>query len=286
MNRSELEVRLSEWAREGLLTEAQAAAIRDREDSAARRGPLGGSGIPVITEILGYVGGALAAGAILILMFKWWDDLGALGRVALPGLVAAATYAAAVLIGRVKSPSAGRLEQFLLLLGVAATGFASGIVVHDACCSHAPSDPERLRAIAWSSLTGFVVASVAAGIVYRFRRTPLQHLALGFAIGGVVLGVQPLFGAGMPPWLPGVLLVAASLVWGALSIRGALPPVDGGLALASVGVLLGIVVAGASGGGDPPRATPIAGLVASLGLLAASFVLRRGVPSRSARSGS
>jgi hypothetical protein len=278
MDRGDLDRGLAEWVTAGLLTDAQAAAIRGREEAAPRRPrSVAAGGIPVVTEILGYVGGALAVGAILTLMGNYWDRLGTLGRVGLPGAVAAATYAAGFLVGRVDAPSARRLEQFLLFLGVAATGFASGVVVHDACCGGAPADPAEARYLAWSSLAGFVAASAAGGVVYRLRRTALQHLALGIAVAGACLAVDPLGGEGMPIWLPGILLVVVSLGWGALTVRGRLAPADVGLALASLGLLVGIVVAGAAGDREPPRSTIVAGLAASLGLLGASAVLRRGV---------
>jgi hypothetical protein len=89
--------------------------------------------------------------------------------------------------------------------------------------------------------------------------------------------VGPLAESWAPTWFRGVLLVTASLAWGVLSIRGRLAPAGVGLGLASVGLLVGIVTAGAVGHDEPPRLTIIAGLVASLGLLAASLALRRGV---------
>jgi hypothetical protein len=274
----DLERSLAEWVSEGLLTDAQAAAIREREARGTSGAPSRtGGGIPIVVEILGYVGGALAVGAIVILMANYWDRLGTLGHVGLPGLVSVATFAAGFLVARVEAPSARRLAQFLLFLAVAATGFASGIVVHDGSCAQAPSDPATARAQAWTSLTGFVVASIAGGVVFRLRRTALQHLAFGVAVAGACLAAGPLAESWAPSWFRGVLLVAASLAWGALSVRGRLAPANVGLAITSVGLLVGIVTAGAVGHDEVPRATLVAGLAASIGLLGASLALRRGV---------
>lgn len=275
MTDDRIDRKLAEWAAEGLLSDAQAAAIRDREARAAG-GPRG-AGIPIVTEILGYVGGALAVGAVFTLMAAWWNDLGALGHVGLPGLVAVTSLASGFLVGRAGSASARRLEQFLLALGVAAVGCAAGVGVHDACCAAHTPDAATAEHFAWSNFTGFAAAAAVGAAVFRARPAALQHIACGVPLAGLCLAIGPVAPDWMPRWLPGALLAALSLAWGAMSERGRLRPAGVGLALASVGLLVGILNAG--DGPDPglPDGTVLAALLASLGLIGVSLRLRRGV---------
>ena len=80
-------------------------------------------------EVLGYVGGALVLGAVIMLGSFFWDDLGSTGRklVAVASVVVPALGGAALVRGRVR-PELGRI---LLALACYAAGFAYLVVFED-----------------------------------------------------------------------------------------------------------------------------------------------------------
>jgi hypothetical protein len=135
MNR--LETQLARLVEEQVLTSTQAqqlvaAARADRLDgqaapieSVARSGPRSSA----VLEVLGYVGGALVLGAVIMLGSFFWDDLGSTGRklVAVASLVVPALGGAALVRGGAR-PELGRI---LLALACYAAGFAYLVVFDD-----------------------------------------------------------------------------------------------------------------------------------------------------------
>jgi hypothetical protein len=135
MNR--LETQLARLVEEQLLTSTQAqelvaAARADRLDgeaapaeSVARSSPRSSA----VLEVLGYVGGALVLGAVIMLGSFFWDDLGSTGRklVAVASLVVPALGGAALVRGGAR-PELGRI---LLALACYAAGFAYLVVFDD-----------------------------------------------------------------------------------------------------------------------------------------------------------
>jgi hypothetical protein len=80
-------------------------------------------------EVLGYVGGALVLGAVVMLGSFFWDDLGSTGRklVALASLVVPALGGAAL----IRSKARPELGRILLALACYAAGFAYLVVFED-----------------------------------------------------------------------------------------------------------------------------------------------------------
>ena len=80
-------------------------------------------------EVLGYVGGALVLGAVIMLGTLFWEDLGTTGRkaVAIASFLVPALGGAALVRGRTR-PELGRI---LLALACYAAGFAYLIVFED-----------------------------------------------------------------------------------------------------------------------------------------------------------
>jgi hypothetical protein len=82
-----------------------------------------------VLEVLGYVGGALVLGAVIMLGSFFWDDLGSAGR----KLVAVASLAVPALGGAalIKGSARGELGRILLALACYAAGFAYLVVFED-----------------------------------------------------------------------------------------------------------------------------------------------------------
>lgn len=135
MNR--LETRLARLVQQQILSAAQATELAEaaradqldgrpaQQESVPRSTPKGSA----VLEVLGYVGGALVLGAVLMLGTFFWDDLGSTGRklVAVASLVVPALGGAALIMGRAR-PELGKI---LLALACYAAGFAYLVVFED-----------------------------------------------------------------------------------------------------------------------------------------------------------
>ncbi len=231
--------------------------------------------IPPLAEALGYAGGGLALAALFAMLAMFWDRLGMLGRTGIPAIVAIVGIAAGLALERLDEPAARRLSQFLLFIGVAGIGGAVGFFVHDAVLNSV--SPPLLYGQAaetaneWAWFAGFAAIAVSGGIVWWMRRTWLQHLAFGIGVGMAALMSLPLMPFDGPDWGAGAVLALVGVVWGALALRGLIPPEDAGLTLASLGVLGGIELMAVSGADTGPGLLAWAvwlGLVVSVGLIA------------------
>ena len=135
MNR--LETQLARLVEQQVLSAAQAeelvdAARADRLDGQSPTTNPASGGTPkgsALLEVLGYAGGALVLGAVIMLGSFFWDDLGSSGRklVAVASFVVPALGGAALIKGRAR-PELGRI---LLALACYAAGFAYLVVFED-----------------------------------------------------------------------------------------------------------------------------------------------------------
>lgn len=135
MNR--LETQLARLVEQQVLSVSQArqladAATADQVDGQpAAAGPALGSSPrgSAILEVLGYVGGALVLGAVIMLGTFFWEDLGNAGRkaVAIASFMVPALGGLALVRGRTR-PELGRI---LLALACYAAGFAYLVVFED-----------------------------------------------------------------------------------------------------------------------------------------------------------
>lgn len=241
MVESHVDAALRTWQTDGLLTAEQAASLR--EDLAAhdanaeqRRGHLAGW----LVEGLGYLGGALVAVAVGLVVSSYWNDLPAGWRVAM---------------------------LLALCLGLGGAGFAvpqhSGAGV-------------RLRSVLWLASTGAVAATaayilgevvdvsdrwiaaevsclallVAAGYWWLLRQ-PLQlaaTLVLSLVAAGCVAGAlgpqQVPRPEDVPSTIPGVAVWAAALVWFVAGTLGRVPPPKQiVVALGGAGLVVGGMIA-------------------------------------------
>jgi hypothetical protein len=132
-----LETQLARLVEQQVLSAAQAeelvdAARADRLDGQSPTTKPAFGGAPkgsAVLEVLGYVGGALVLGAVIMLGSSFWDDLGSSGRklVAIASFVVPALGGAALIKGRAR-PELGRI---LLALACYAAGFAYLVVFED-----------------------------------------------------------------------------------------------------------------------------------------------------------
>lgn len=200
---------LDRWTEAGLLTPEQAGAItrfeqarpatgdgrdgRTESDASDRRG-LG-------VEAVGYVGAALAIGAIAVLLGDVWDQLFAAARIALVALLTLLLAAGGVALRGDDRPSLQRLTSVLFSGAVLGVGWCALILGEDVL---------RLDGEDVALMVG-VAATAAAGPAYVTRRRALPQLTLLAAILATIGAVfsrsplpqEPLWG-GLTVWAVGI----------------------------------------------------------------------------------
>lgn len=214
---------LREWVAAGLIDERQAQAIErhERQPGEERR-------VPLVAEVLGYLGGSLALIAAFILVGEFWADLESWARLLLVGAGTAAFLTAGWYIRNIANEAVQRLSSFSWALATVGVGFWFGLLAHDV--------------LETETETSFLIASAAALVVgfglYRMSPRSLQQLLMGSALASTALSAlahldqPPEEFYGLAIWGLGVAFLL--LAWGDL-----LRPKGTAFALGSFGVLLG-----------------------------------------------
>jgi len=219
---------LSSPQAQGLVEAARADRLDNQPvpDKSAARSTLRSS---AVLEVLGYVGGALVLGAVIMLGSFFWDDLGSTGRklVALASLVVPALGGAALVRGQTR-PELGRI---LLALACYAAGFAylvvfddrkfvvsAAIVVLTSAVGAAVLRSGAFLVSGWSGAMLLVCAVVfnvidPVGTIGPADRAVPVHLAVGFLLVGLTLAASGLLLSRTLAWsLAGLSGWAASIV--------------------------------------------------------------------------
>jgi hypothetical protein len=232
-----LESQLARLVEEQVLSASQAeelvdAARADRLDAqqvAVDQTPRSTARSSAVLEVLGYVGGVLVLGAVIMLGSFFWDDLGSTGRklVAIASLVVPALGGAALIKGGAR-PELGRI---LLALACYAAGFAYLVVFEDQKFVVSAALVVLASAIGavllrsgaflvsgWSGAMLLVCAAVfnvidSPGTTGAAPNAVAVHLAIGFLLVSVVLAVSGLFLSRTLAWsLAGLSGWATSIV--------------------------------------------------------------------------
>jgi hypothetical protein len=230
---------LPEWVHAGLLSPEQADRIREHE--ADRPQPAQRHTASLVTEGLGYVGGALVLVAALTIADRYWGELGSAARIALV-LGASVLLVVAGAVVAAPARSAGyRLRAVTWALAVVATGGWLALLAEQVL----GTDDERTVLCAAGG-----AALLAAALWWR-HRTALQQAVFVAAITvavGTAASLLPaddgtLVGLALWGWGTAWLLVgagrllaggtsgrtAADICGGAVAILGALLTVDADL---------------------------------------------------------
>jgi len=223
----ELAARLQRWVGEGLITAETADAIEALELRLRGEVPPP-KRVPLVTEGLAYVGGALAAAAAIVVLRDAWEDMAPGVRAAIVAACALATITFGAGLRRSEEPAFARLASLLWLLGTGSAAWLAAIVAADLVGS-----TDRAAALA---ATG--TASACAAVLYALRPRHLQQLALLSAMVALAVTIAD-------PWpFP-------------TEDRGAGP-------LAAWGVGAAWLVLGTAGRLRPARTSMVAGAVVAL----------------------
>jgi hypothetical protein len=183
--------RLEEWREAGLVSAEQAAAIVAYED---RRGPADAvdetpsdaaddrrPGRPrrrsdrqtVAAEAVGYVGAALAVGALVLLLQELWRDLLVGGRLALVGVLTVLLLAGGMALRRTDRAPLQRLASVLFTGALIGVGWLTVLIT---------SDLLRWRDLDIVLAVGVTTTAVALPL-YLMRRRAMPQLTLLVTVG-------------------------------------------------------------------------------------------------------
>ena len=276
--------RLDTWVELGLVTPEQAQRImayeRGEPDPARGAGAAAvtstaGGGPPTpptaqartdrraagrtsLAEGLGYVGAALALGAIGLLLGELWRELLVGGRLALVGVVTVAVFGAGAALRSATAPALHRLTNVLFAAGVAGVGWFTSVLTGD------------VMGMDWDTRgasVGAVMFVLALGLQLWRRGWLLQLAALFSALFGTGMALSVLDPQLDLRWY-GLSFAAIGAAWVVLSRGGWLGPRVLGETTGALAVLLGVQV---GGWGDARTVTLAIGVAIAL-LLVASAV--------------
>lgn len=223
---ADVDRKLDEWVKAGLLEREQAERIREHEHGTD-------GGVAVWQEALGYVGATLALSALGLLLEDVWVELTVGAQLAVTVALAAALTVTGWVVFPGAVPSRRRLGSLLLAAGTVATAWGAGIAVTEL------TD----WGDAGSALTVGAIAGTHAVVLWCARPAPLQEVAAFAAAGTVLAGLLLL-----PEIEPAALYVGLSVwtlgaVWALLAQVEVLRPARTGVALGLLAVGVGAQIA-------------------------------------------
>ena len=269
---AELRKHLDHWVAEGLIDTTQAARIESAEELAAGSPAAGsptagarsgGARAPLVAEALGYAGGVLAIAAGLYTVRDLWPNLSTGAVLAFAAAACAALGAGGAAVRTTSDPALRRLRSVVWLMStVSLAGFAGTLA--DEVWGFGPAS---------TTLVAATVSAAYGAALWRRTRAALQHLAvfasLAVLAGTAVARLDPGLGA----WGPGLAIWALSVLWGAVVMRGYLPPGATGYVAAGIGVLAGVQLAMQVAAGCALALATVAGLLAAGVLLRQAWLV-------------
>ncbi|MCP3974838.1 MAG: hypothetical protein GY720_10120 [bacterium] len=217
--------------------------------------------IPIITEILGYVGAALALWAVMFLVTEFWGNLSDWAQISLFAVVAIVLLAAGTALLDTAEPAIRRLSSILWAGSVVSLSGSTFIAFE----SVAGLDPE----LPWT-LVGAIAAAIG-GLMLRRHPSVAQQVVLFAAVLTTAIALLS-FGPEPEMFVFGFVVWAYGLVWMLVARSGLLQPKGAGMVLGAVAMLVGAQITGAEG--DLTTIGVLLGL-ATAGMLAGFGVMLR-----------
>jgi len=248
---------LDRWTASGLIDADQAGRIESAE--LARNAAAPRRRLPLVAEVLGYVGAVIAITAAGVLIHQFFRHVPPAAELAFAAVVAIGLTVAGTAMRTSAEPAFARLRSVLWLLATA--GAASFVAI---------------LSLKYLHLSGSSAALLAEGAwlacalpMWWLTRSVVQHLSVFAGAAALVetsVGrIHPnvgAFGIGLVLWIVAVL-------WGLAVYRGYLAPRTVGLLVAGAGALVGAILAM-----DEAAAGQVLALVTVGGLLCAGILLR------------
>jgi Predicted membrane protein (DUF2157) len=256
-----LREQLQRWIAAGLIDADQAGRIEAAEVARAHAQPQSARRLPLVAEVLGYLGAVLAATAIAVALRHVWTHVPPAAWLTLASVLAVAFLIAGALIRPDGEPAFARLRSVLWLLATA--GAAGFVAVLTTKFLHLGNS-----SVAVSVAGMWLICAIP--LWWRTRSAVQQVAAFGGAIALVETGLDR-FDPHAGTLTYGLALWALAAVWGAATARGYLLPRVTGLVISGVGALTGALIAMTSDN----AAGQVLALLTVAGLLTAGVVARR-----------
>jgi hypothetical protein len=256
-----LREQLQRWIAAGLIDADQAGRIEAAEVARANAQPQSARRLPLVAEVLGYLGAVLAATAIAVALRHVWTHVPPAAWLTLASVLAVAFLIAGALIRPGGEPAFARLRSVLWLLATA--GAAGFVAVLTTKFLHLGNG-----SVAVSVAGTWLICAIP--LWWRTRSAVQQVAAFGGAIALAETGLDR-FDPHAGTLTYGLALWALAAVWGAATARGYLLPRVTGLIISGVGALTGALIAMTSDN----AAGQVLALLTVAGLLTAGVVARR-----------
>ena len=240
-----LREQLTRWTAAGLIDADQA----ERIEAAERAVMLPGRRLPLVAEVLGYVGAVLAITAIVIAAQQIWKQVPA-AQLGTAGAVAVGLLLAGAALRTSTDPALARLRSVLWLVSTAGAAAVAALITG--------------RYLHLADADGALIAA-AATLAYAItlwwrNRSAVQHLAcFGAAVAVVetaISRIDPHAGA----FAFGIALWVFALAWGIIVARLAPAPI--GMLLSGAAVLAGALITTDQAAGILLAIATVAGLFA------------------------
>jgi hypothetical protein len=218
---SDLDRMLERWTGAGLISADQARAIRAAEERDGRAP----RATPAVAEVIAYVGALFALSAVASIASGFWSNLAVEEQLGLLALATGILWAGGWWMRGRGNPARDRLVTVLWFLSAGGIWWLADVAATDL----------------WELEDGYALIiglalSLYAGLLYLYRRTSLQQIAVACGVGFLCGGLSDI--AGGDDWF-GLFLWVAGVGWIALARAGVLNPRRTGFALGAVGVLTG-----------------------------------------------
>lgn len=192
--------------------------------------------IPIITEILGYVGAALAIWAVVFLVSEFWGNLSDWAQAGLFGALGVLLFAAGAALLDTAEPALRRLSSVLWAGSALALG-GGCYIVFDPILSYS-------AATTWTLIGAAGV--VAGGLMLHRQESVAQHVVL---FAAAMITIMSMLNLGPDPemFVYGLVAWAFGLIWILVTRAGVLRPTTTGMVLGAIGMLYGAQMAAFEG---------------------------------------
>jgi Predicted membrane protein (DUF2157) len=254
-----LREQLDRWTSAGIIDAGQASRIEAAEQGRAVAHPR--RRLPLVAEVLGYLGAVLAAAAMAVALRQFWKHVPPAAWLAFTGALALGFLVAGAVVRVQHEPAFARLRSVLWLLATASAAAFAGVL--SSKFLHLSDNGVALSAEAtW--------LACAIPLWWRTRSAVQQAATFGGAIALTATALDPI-DPHAGPFAYGFVVWVLAVAWGAAVARGYLVPRVTGLALSGVGALAGATIAMSA---DTPLGQVLA-LATVAGLLAAGIFAHR-----------
>lgn len=258
-----IDAALTEWERAGLVTAKAAQKIRAYEAKVAPAA--GGPTEPAsrrsaVSEVLGYLGAALAISAVAVIVAAQWQGFSFVSRVVVVGLMTVVVASAGIAMRGSTRPATSRLASVLMTAGVWGVTWLVGVIADDGL--HLAPQPTLL------AVGG--AATAASLLLYLSRKRALPHLTLLVALLILATGLVGEAGRDNFDWTT-LAWASVSVLWFGASARRLLTPYPLGMVAGASAALLALQIGSF---GSSRLAMLSAGVVLALGLAVLSVVQR------------